>query len=383
MQMLSQTGTVSAEPKNKLLGLEVIRFVSALAVLIWHYQHFSYVADAPVNFIRESQPFYPLLQLFYEYGYLGVHVFWCISGFIFFWKYKESVASGAVSGKTFFILRFSRLYPLHFVSLIVVLLLQLAYFSQRGTYFVYQFDDLRHFFLQLFLASNWGFQLGDSFNGPIWSISIETLVYFIFFLTLRFVGKAFYINIAIIVLSLATKFLNIHSSIFDCLIFFYAGGLSAIALQHFEATKYSRALKIIAFAVLLALPAASFMPHVSTNKNFAVLFLLAFVPTLLFVAAKNIRVHKNLQTLIEVAGNMTYASYLVHFPLQLIISLYFFDADKQIPYTNPLFFIHFISTVLVASYFTYRYFERPVQDAIRALAKPKATPSALGRTEAA
>ena len=381
--MLSQTGTGIAEPKNKLLGLEVIRFVSALSVLVWHYQHFAFVGDAPANFIRENQPFYPFLKLFYEYGYLGVHVFWCISGFIFFWKYKDSVASGKVSGKSFFLLRFSRLYPLHFASLITVLLLQLAYFSQRDTYFVYQFDDLRHFFLQLFLASNWGFQRGDSFNGPIWSISIETLVYVVFFLMLRFVGKAFYINIAIIVLSLATKFLNIHSSIFDCLIFFYAGGLSAIALKHFETSKYRQALKIIAFAVLLALPFASYLPHVSTNKNFAVLFLLAFVPTLLFIGGRNFKASETTQHFIEVAGNMTYASYLIHFPLQLIISLYFIHANLQIPYNNPLFFVHFISTVLVLSYFTYRYFERPAQDAIRAFGKPKVAPSGLGRPEAA
>ena len=80
---------------------------------------------------------------------------------------------------------------------------------------------------------------------------------------------------------------------------------------------------------------------------------------------------------------MTYASYLIHFPLQLIISLYFIHANLQIPYNNPLFFVHFISTVLVLSYFTYRYFERPAQDAIRAFGKPKVAPSGLGRPEAA
>jgi len=37
---------------NKLLGLEVLRFVAAFAVLIWHYQHFAYFADKPVDFVR-------------------------------------------------------------------------------------------------------------------------------------------------------------------------------------------------------------------------------------------------------------------------------------------------------------------------------------------
>lgn len=368
--MVSPAGTISSEKTNKLLGLEIVRFVSALAVLVWHYQHFAYVADSPVNFARDSQPFYPFLSLFYNYGYLGVQVFWCISGFIFFWKYKESLANGAVSAKTFFILRFSRLYPLHFVTLITVLLLQYAYFSERGFYFIYQFDDLRHFFLQLFLASNWGFELGDSFNGPIWSISVETLVYVIFFLLLRYVGTSFWINIVNIAGSLATKFFNIHMPIFDCLIFFYAGGLSAIALQYFSQTRFKTALKIVAFAMLFAMPVASILLPISHNKFFPVLFMLAYIPTLLYVGARNIHVPSDVQKLIVVAGNMTYASYLIHFPIQLALTLYFIKTGQDIPYTNPLFFINFICIILIASYYVYRFFERPAQDAIRGLALP-------------
>ena len=65
--------------ENKLLGLEIMRFFSALSILIWHYQHF-----APNNFIKEQQPLYPYLSIFYEHGSFGVYVFYCVSGFIFF-----------------------------------------------------------------------------------------------------------------------------------------------------------------------------------------------------------------------------------------------------------------------------------------------------------
>ena len=47
--------------ENKLLGLEIMRFISALSVLIWHYQHFAW----PGNFIREEQPLYRYLNIFY------------------------------------------------------------------------------------------------------------------------------------------------------------------------------------------------------------------------------------------------------------------------------------------------------------------------------
>src|ERR1700744_1926450 len=90
---------------NKLLGLEALRFVAAFAVLIWHYQHFSYVADKPVGFVTSELPFYGLLRPFFEAGEYGVWVFWCISGFIFFWKYREPISNSAIGGWTFFVFR--------------------------------------------------------------------------------------------------------------------------------------------------------------------------------------------------------------------------------------------------------------------------------------
>src|SRR5262249_43664578 len=135
--------------EDKLPGLEVLRFLAALAVLFWHYQHFTYVADKPVDLVRSELPLYWLLHPFYEAGPYGVWVFWCVSGFIFFWKYRDAIFDRSMPGWTFFVFRLSRLYPLHFVTLIVVAVLQSVYFGWKGYFFVYQDNDLRHFFLQI------------------------------------------------------------------------------------------------------------------------------------------------------------------------------------------------------------------------------------------
>src|ERR1700710_1370920 len=127
----------SSQP-NKLLGLELLRFIAAFAVLIWHYKHFAYVADKPVGLTEHHRPLHSLLQPFYDHGDFGVWLFWCISGFIFFWKYRDSVADRSVSGWKFFALRFSRLYPLHIATLLLVALVQPLYFSLTGYFFVYQ-----------------------------------------------------------------------------------------------------------------------------------------------------------------------------------------------------------------------------------------------------
>jgi peptidoglycan/LPS O-acetylase OafA/YrhL len=71
------------------------------------------------------------------------------------------------------------------------------------------------------------------------------------------------------------------------------------------------------------------------------------------------------QKLLEAAGNMTYSSYLVHFPIQLLIVLGCAKAGIPVPFYNGLFFAMFVTSTLLISYFTYRYFEAPAQTFLR------------------
>src|SRR5262249_2552453 len=127
---------------SKLLGLEGLRFLATFSVLIWHYQHFAFVGDRPVDLVKSELPFYDWLFPFYEAGEYGVWIFWCISGFIFFWKYREAIADRSVDGWSFFVFRFSRLYPLHAATLLSVALLQPVFAAVNGHFFVYQNNDV-------------------------------------------------------------------------------------------------------------------------------------------------------------------------------------------------------------------------------------------------
>jgi len=62
----------------------------------------------------------------------------------------------------------------------------------------YRDNDLPHFLAQLFLASEWGIVHDSSFDGPIWSISIEVLAYFVFFMMLL-ATRSWLLNVAFIV----------------------------------------------------------------------------------------------------------------------------------------------------------------------------------------
>jgi peptidoglycan/LPS O-acetylase OafA/YrhL len=351
---------------NKLLGLEIVRFISALSVLVWHYQHFFFIADKPVNFLREQQPLHSFLGFFYAYGFYGVQVFWCISGFIFFWKYKSLIAEKTINSKKFFLLRFSRLYPLHIATLLLVILLQSIYFAREGYYFVYQNNDIKYFLLQLVMASNWLPQLGFSFNGPIWSVSVEVFVYLIFFLTLRYVGKSFTITLGIFSLCFIANYLLDSVPIIECASFFYAGGLSAAALKYSEQRKLKSRLKNLAFFAIIAILMIAYDANMFKYYKSQYLFLTVFVPILLFISTKNFVTPPVIQKTIEAAGNMTYSSYLIHFPIQLLIVLFYSKTNQIIPYYSVTFFVMFILVTLAVSYCIYRFFELPVQNYIRA-----------------
>jgi peptidoglycan/LPS O-acetylase OafA/YrhL len=342
---------------DKLLGLEGLRFITTISVLLWHYQHFAYIADHPVDLVRRELPFYGLLFPFFDAGEYGVWIFWCISGFIFFWKYRDEISERSVSGWTFFVLRLSRLYPLHFVTLVLVALLQSAYFARNGAFFVYQHNDVQHFLAQLFLASDWGYARSDSFNGPIWSISVEVLVYAAFFLTLRYATKSALFNVVVILVCV-----NVSWQVCSCLAFFYAGGLAAIARQATRRSSSKLTIAIVAWCVAAGVPIALLSLGAAIIPW---LFLLSYTPLLLFCLSGRMTLPLRLQRGLEAAGNMTYSCYLLHFPIQVAIALVFSLARSPAPLYQSWFFLAFVLATLLAAHLTYRYFEAPAQSLIR------------------
>lgn len=360
----------TSDAANKLLGLEVLRFLTAFAILVHHYRHFFFVADEPVGLVPERLPLYGLFHALHDFGAIGVWIFWCISGFIFFWKYRDAIAEGSVGGWKFFVLRFSRLYPLHLVTLLLVALLQPIYFHMRGVFFVYQENDLPHFVAQLFMASDWGIVHGQGFDGPIWSISIEVLVYFVFFLVLLGT-RSWLLNVNVVIASLCA--VGLHWPVTNCLAFFYIGGLAAMARRAVVSATFSRAIEGGALLAVMLPPLAVLTFSRDRLDQFGFLLLLMYTPILLFCLSREIAVPASVQKIVEAAGNMTYSCYLLHFPIQLLIVLGFAWVGAPIPLYNVTFFGIYLAITLLAAYFTYRYFEAPAQNLVREFfLRPKA-----------
>lgn len=174
--------------------------------------------------MREQEPLYQLLKPFYDNGLIAVQVFWFVSGIIFYKIYVQAICERSVGLSSFLYRRFSRLYPLHFLTLIIVGIGEFIYFKIHGQYFIFSISPI-DFFKNLFFVQNWNNQ-GYTFNGPSWSISVEVLIYIIFFL---FALAGFFRNLKsttiafLIIVFLKRSGLVLYPDSLNCLYFFIAG----------------------------------------------------------------------------------------------------------------------------------------------------------------
>lgn len=357
---------------DRLIGIELLRFGAALGVLIWHYQNFMIGAPGHHAYAMADQPLYVPLAPLYLYGDHGVALFWCISGFIFAWKYRETIRAGRVSFGRFIWLRFSRLYPLHLATLLIVAALNGLYFARHGEYFIYAVNDLKHFVLNVFFASYWGFQADKSFNGPIWSVSVEILVYFLFFAVSRRVRGSIWTDIATIVLasiaySALRRFAGIKLEVFGAITFFYIG----TATCELHARLSPRA--VWPLVAIVAGCCALVATHVLKVAGAS----LVLFPAAILLCQLIVRPHTaRAAGAIEALGNLTYGSYLVHFPMQIAIVLVLerWGIPAETLFYGPYLLPAYLILVLGLSVAVFHGFERPAQNWLRRFGSARTEP---------
>ncbi len=163
---------------NEIRPLTGLRGVAALSVFLAHLQ-----ITLGEQGLQLDVPEWLRRLLLNSGG--AVDIFFVLSGFILTMNYGKWFA-GSVTGQTyagFMRRRFARIYPLHFVMLLLVIGFVLAaHFAGSATHHGldrFKASELPATFL---LMQAWGlFFPGDgAWNPPSWSISIEALAYLLF-----------------------------------------------------------------------------------------------------------------------------------------------------------------------------------------------------------
>lgn len=146
--------------KEHIVSLDVVRFLAALAVLLYHYTAHDF-----------KTPIEPVTQ----YGYLGVPLFFMISGFVI-----TMSAESAASPIKFIINRAIRLYPA-FITCSLLTITYVAIFT-TGPYFTIRelAANMTMFGLTMHVRL---------INGAYWSLSIEWIFYFMVTAVLAVAGR--------------------------------------------------------------------------------------------------------------------------------------------------------------------------------------------------
>jgi peptidoglycan/LPS O-acetylase OafA/YrhL len=331
-------------------------------------------SQLPQDFDLSAQPLYALFAPMYEHGHFAVPFFFQLSGFVFFWLYREKVESGACSSYEFAVLRFARLYPLHALTLVVVLVLQLVYARLIGGYFCYPHNDAYHFALQAAFVSNWGFERGLSFNGPIWSVSIEIGLYCLFFVycVLRIPNS---VKLVCVLLGtvLAAKLGLLGGRWASAILAFFLGGLTYLCVNAY--LKYKTPcvdcmVIVTAIACWVGVLASDRLESWLLTRGQNSLFLLFPITIAALVVAETRfpEIPKRLGWI----GSVTYSSYLIHFPLQLAFVLVTFGCGyDEAVFRSPLVLGVFLLLLFVLSLLAYHRCERPLQDLLRTKLLPQ------------
>lgn len=370
---------------TRFYGLDAARGLAALIVVLFHWRHFFTVGD----FHPMTDYFgYDLLRVFYANGVWAVDIFFCLSGFVFFFHYADRIRAKKISFGVFAWRRFARLYPLYIAAILLVIVLQTVLVRLGGEPFVYRLFDLKHLLLSLAAVSHWGFQEGMTFNGPDWSISIEVLLYIFFFLACR-LGLC-----ARIPYLLLLVFLGLILSVFYAptgrgVVGFFMGGLVFEAYRRRDAVSAKGWILLAGlfffgwFAVLnqsvnagLHAVMAGMLGSITDFGGVArqqqiahriLLFamIVGLFPLTLFLLAASETYAGRFYAKLRVLGDTSYSTYLLHFPMQLVFVLIFrhLDLDNSMYLDGWVLFL-FVIALLSVSYLSYHYLERPAQRAL-------------------
>ncbi len=373
----------------RFYSLDVLRGIAALSVVVFHWRHFFYDGAEPGSDAPPEQPLLAALFVPYRAGWLAVDLFFALSGFIFFWMYARPIGDRTVSAREFFVLRMSRLYPLHFATLIAVIIFQALYQLATGGYFVYASNDAYHLVLNLLFLSSWGFEGGYSYNAPVWSVSVEMFLYAVFFLQCRVMKPRMWVLLGIALASYAIFRLT-QSQLARGAASFHMGGLAYLVylrVVHSSAFEKRRTARggprggwaVTAFIGLtlalwlvtvlnIAGPAESLgwtgWPDLSGWTMAFPVFIL--FPWTILVLAVLEAVRGSLGRRLAFIGDLSYSSYLVHFPVQIALALVvvLLGFDRSV-FTSPWLLGAFVMGVVALALASHRLLEVPMQRYLR------------------
>jgi peptidoglycan/LPS O-acetylase OafA/YrhL len=354
---MASVGTIN------LNQIYITRFVAALLVVVYHF------GLSAVPFDNGN------LHWIATYGNEAVNYFFCLSGYILVIAYYTYPDNKAVKSGRFLLNRFARIYPVYFLSLLLVALYYWFIDSSIFSSFSVRFG------LELILLQSW---VGKtSLNFPGWSLSVEMFFYLLFPILLKrlaqiaekrlvIVGLLGFIILQCIYIVLLFQIKADAKKIFALeyfplmnLMTFVLGMITGITWKRYSRTILASGMRYKIGGYLACAIIVIILVYTASFQQFHRVGLLAPVYCIFFIAFS---IPSGLSRWLGNAvfvflGDISYSIYILQFP----VYLYFRHWSGIQGSLNTAQFYQYLLNLLFISAIVYRGYELKLQQRIKGL----------------
>lgn len=315
--------------ENRNYIVDILRFIAVTWVALFHF--------------NETTAFqHNWYRLIVKHGHLGVPIFFVISGYCI-----ALSANHSTSVKDFLVRRFFRIYPIYWISLLIVLLAVATNIMFYGVNSVAQLPQNPFQIGTTLLALTSPLTDVRVINWVYWSLTVELIFYAIIGLYILLKEKYRFIWISII--SILPFFYPYQEKGFLFFVQYWPAFLLGFAAYHmFIRQDLKNMFLILLSIVTLAL---------SIHSNY---FKLACIITVIIIIYGSLRPIKS--NFISSIGNYSYAIYLIHVPIGVHIFGYFrqFKLMQQNMFFNILIDLSLFVLILLIAKLMYLKIELPL-----------------------
>lgn len=343
---------------KKISYIPILDGLRGFAVILVLLGHLPRVGDNVFSTIIWKIP------QFLHFAFMGVDIFFCLSGFLITRILLHSLEKGTFSFKNFWIKRIFRIFPIYYLTV----------------FLVYFFIDKSHIQSLLFYYSNFDFAFNKDIH-PMrhtWSLAVEEHYYLfvpiiIYFLSKRFLLKFFLYIIPVFVLSQVIYLALYHPydiKILDkisSIRFLTLGFGSFLALKEAELKKFTKYKKTAYFIILFLFIAGPLLRFLNLPVFYIIgRFIFSGIISILFLSilVSNHYFNKNCITqdffssrVLKFFGKISYGIYLYHLP---ILFLFGVSHMQNYEFVSLSKFILILSTIIIVSMISYEIIEKPM-----------------------
>lgn len=361
--------------KNRIFGLDVVRAIAILLVLISHSTLLLFPDDTNI-----------LLTIFRFFGALGVDIFFVLSGFLIGAILLKHINKESTRFKDlvyFWVRRWFKTLPNYFLVLILNILI----------YYAFNADLILGLHRFFFFFHNFSQPMPDFFTES-WSLSIEEFAYIIvpvlFYVALLFykgkyknrifIGVTLFIIVLVFIARLFFYFNcsidsykdwshQIRKVVIYRLDSIYFGFVAAYVAAVFSKLWYNYKITAFILGGLIFTVTHGVIFALNIEPQEASLFFIVFyLPllsislVLLFPMFSTWKTGGVLKKSITFISLISYALYLLNYSLILLVLEKFVDVEAFSWIGKSILLFTYWGLSFILSYFLYKYFEKPIMD---------------------